>query len=438
MDRTERTKKSSGRDLLLVILGITFGIFITRSWYERPREERPAPLLETVEQAEPEAEPEAGPAAVVRTVQGLILPREGLPRSAGRPLQRVEKIEQEIHVSAPALPKPGDEESLEPDMDHNERYGVESFTFRMAMLPPRGSSFVNMMEAFADEIFEESGGRVRFKFYPGGVMGVDPDYIKRMKMGFIAGACFSGLGLGGIVPQARVPEMPFTFKDSDEAAHVRRRVIPMIEELFENKEYTILGWIDKGTTYFFSHDPIFTVGDIKRHKCWVRAGDRLAESLFDAIGLSPIAIPEPDVLLSLQSGLLNAVYASPSRLLQEEWFTKVRYKVEIPLNDPIGAVLLTRRSFDRLSPDLQALMKQTLAKHLKGFNETVQQENQEALGVLYADHGIQRTVPDEDVRRQFAYVGEEVRMQNLGVLWDEEILSTAMSALHAYRLEGQN
>jgi len=29
-------------------------------------------------------------------------------------------------------------------------------------------------------------------------------------------------------------------------------------------------------------------------------------------------------------------------------------------------------------------------------------------------------------------------MQNLGVLWDEEILSTAMSALHAYRLEGQN
>ena len=136
MNKTERTRKSSGRDVLLVILGIACGIFITRSWYERPREARPAPIPETVEQAEPEAEP----AKVARMAQGLILPREGLPRSAGRPLRRVEKIEQEIPVSPPALPKARDVADRPESEDHYDWYGVESFTFRLAMLPPKSSS----------------------------------------------------------------------------------------------------------------------------------------------------------------------------------------------------------------------------------------------------------------------------------------------------------
>lgn len=152
----------------------------------------------------------------------------------------------------------------------------------------------------------------------------------------------------------------------------------------------------------------------------------------------PVPIADPEVLTSLQTGIINTVYASPTRLLQEHWFTKVRYVIELPMNDPIGAVLLTRRSFDRLSPDVQILMKQTLAKHLKTFNGNVLEENQEAMSVLYTDHGIQRIVFDEDGRRQFEFLGEEVRVQNLGRLWDEEILSAAMSALQAYRLEQQN
>ena len=452
-----RTEKSRRLKVLLVILGIVIGIFITRSWYERPREESPVPVPEIIKQAEPETRPaeptrraqglilprEGMPRSagrplqreVARTAQGLILPKEGMPRSPGRPFQRVEKTDQEIPSSRPAPAKSSDEASRRWPEDDDVRYGGESVVFRMAMLPPKGSPFTNAMEAFAHEVREESGGRVSFRLYPGGQMGDDLDYIMRMKIGTINGACLPGLGLGKIIPQARIMEMPFVFRDLDEAVHVRKGITPMIEKLLEDRGFVVLGWVDEGATYFFSYYPVLEVYDFRRCRCWSRVSDPLAESLFEVLGLTPIPIAEPEVLASLQTGIVDTVYAGPTMLMQQHWFTKIRYVIDLPMNYPISAILLKKRSFDRLWPDLQVLIKQSMGRHLEAFNKMVPNENREGMEALLAMHGLQRIVFDDDGRRAFESIGEEVRRRNLGHLWDEKILDASMSALQEYRLE---
>src|SRR5690606_39759296 len=46
-------------------------------------------------------------------------------------------------------------------------------TFRIATLAPDGSSWMTAMRAATDEITARTDNRVRFRFFPGGVMGND-------------------------------------------------------------------------------------------------------------------------------------------------------------------------------------------------------------------------------------------------------------------------
>ena len=50
---------------------------------------------------------------------------------------------------------------------------VQAKTFKIATISPDGTFWMKQMRAGAKEIAEKTQGRVKFKFYPGGVMGND-------------------------------------------------------------------------------------------------------------------------------------------------------------------------------------------------------------------------------------------------------------------------
>ena len=55
------------------------------------------------------------------------------------------------------------------------------FKFRLATLTPKGSTWMNTMEAMGAAINEKSGGQIEFKWFPGGAMGDEKDFLKELK-----------------------------------------------------------------------------------------------------------------------------------------------------------------------------------------------------------------------------------------------------------------
>ena len=53
-------------------------------------------------------------------------------------------------------------------------------TFKIATLSPDGSYWMTTMKAAAKEIAEQTENRVKFRFYPGGVMGNDKAVLKKI------------------------------------------------------------------------------------------------------------------------------------------------------------------------------------------------------------------------------------------------------------------
>jgi len=61
---------------------------------------------------------------------------------------------------------------------------------------------------------------VRFKIYPGGVLGDEKDMRRKMHVGQIQGAVFTSTGLSGIFSEMDVFQIPFLFKSYDEVDYV--------------------------------------------------------------------------------------------------------------------------------------------------------------------------------------------------------------------------
>jgi TRAP-type C4-dicarboxylate transport system substrate-binding protein len=62
------------------------------------------------------------------------------------------------------------------------------------------------------ELREKSGGRLGLRIYAGGIAGDELDVLKKMRIGQIQCAAFSGLGFGKILPMVRVLDLPYLFK----------------------------------------------------------------------------------------------------------------------------------------------------------------------------------------------------------------------------------
>ena len=55
---------------------------------------------------------------------------------------------------------------------------AQATTFKIATIAPDGTTWMQEMRAGADVIKQRTGGRVQFRFFPGGVMGNDRSVLR--------------------------------------------------------------------------------------------------------------------------------------------------------------------------------------------------------------------------------------------------------------------
>jgi TRAP-type C4-dicarboxylate transport system substrate-binding protein len=258
----------------------------------------------------------------------------------------------------------------------------QTFVLKFATLAPAGSAWMQLLQAWADEVGEKSDGRLIFKIYPGGVQGDEPDVLKKIRFGQLQGGAFTGYGIGHIYSPARALELPFLFKNLDEIDYVRKRFMPTIEQGYRDNGYELLGWMEVGLIYFFSQEPIYSLDDLKKRRIWEWTGDPMGQAFFDAAGIAPVPLSIIDVYTSLSTGLIDTVYCPPLGAIALQWFTKTRYITNVPMANGIGSLVVSNRFFQRLPQDLQKLLKQTGRKTGEKLIAVTRRDNRQSLEIL--------------------------------------------------------
>lgn len=275
---------------------------------------------------------------------------------------------------------------------------ASSYTLKFATLMPVGTAWSKILDDWVRQIEEKSGGRIKIKMYAGGVMGDEPDVLRKIRKGQLHGGLFTGYGIGHIYSPARVLEMPFLFKNVEESDYVREKIMPDLEIGFREKGFELLGWPEVGFIHIFSTQPISSVDDIKNLQIWLWQGDPLGEAFFKAANVDPIPLSIMDVYtqLSAAHGSINTVYTSTFGALALQWYTKLRYATRIPMTNAIGGIVISNRFYNSLPADLQQILKTTSKSISIDIRESAREENRKSIAIL-EKNGIEFMLDWDDV-----------------------------------------
>jgi TRAP-type C4-dicarboxylate transport system substrate-binding protein len=107
--------------------------------------------------------------------------------------------------------------------------------------------------------------------------------------------------------------------------------------------------------------------------------------------------------------------------------------LDLPLANSNGAVLLSRKQYDKISPDQQKILKDVSREYLGKLTALSRQDNEKSLKLI-EDAGIKFTrIADQNQIAKFYETGEEARQSLVGKLFDQELLDRVEKRLDDYR-----
>jgi TRAP-type C4-dicarboxylate transport system substrate-binding protein len=237
---------------------------------------------------------------------------------------------------------------------------AQAKVFKIATISPDGSSWMVKMRGGGKEIERLTQGRVKFKFYPGGVMGNDQTVLRKINLGQLQGGAVPGGSLVRFARSSQIYSLPLLFQSFDEVDFVRHYVDPIIVDELEQGGFVTFGLAEGGLAYLMSDSEITGVKDLKRKKIWVPDADPNAIKVVESFGLSPIPLSIGEVLPSLQTGVIDSVTTSPIAAIALQWHTRVQYLTNLPLSYFIAVLAIDRKAFSAIDPQDQQLVRSVM------------------------------------------------------------------------------
>lgn len=263
-------------------------------------------------------------------------------------------------------------------------FAKETYTLKFATLLPTGTAWSKILDNWVKEVETKSQGRLKFKMYSGGVMGDEPDVLRKIRKNQLQGGLFTGYGIGRIYSPARVLEIPFLFKNTNESDYVRDQLMPEIEIGFKQGGFELLGWPEIGFIHFFSQHKIESIEDMRKSRIWLWQGDPLGEAFFAAAKISPVPLSIIDVYsqLAAKHGSIDTVYISTFGAIGFQWHSKLKYATNISITNAIGGLVISNRFFDKLPADLQQLLKTSGKRMSDKIRKNARFENKKSRNLL--------------------------------------------------------
>ncbi len=310
--------------------------------------------------------------------------------------------------------------------------GTDHLRIKFATLAPEGSTWMQVLRAMDAEVQARSHGRVRFVFYAGGVAGDEIDVLRKIRIGQLHGGAFTGVGLGAVVPSVRVLELPLLFRTAEEFDFVTKHLEAKFARAFAKRGFILLTFAEAGSVHIFSQKAIRRRADLQRVKIWAWQEDPLAGALLTRYDVAPVPLPLPEVLPSLQTGLIDAFYAPPLAAIAFQWFHQVSYMSATSLTKAVGGILVSRSRWDAIPPDLQNMVREVAKRYARRVVARTRRENQEALAVLKRN-GIQIVDLDPGEKRHLLEISRQVWEGQAGRLYPRALLDEVQSLLRRYR-----
>ncbi|MBM3513241.1 MAG: hypothetical protein FJX59_05940 [Alphaproteobacteria bacterium] len=224
-----------------------------------------------------------------------------------------------------------------------------------------GSSSDAFFKDYAKALSDRSGGAVTPKLLIYGEAGSEEQVLAGLRRGRMHIGSISALALASLIPELEVTKIPFLFDSAAEFDFVVDNVLlPEFEALIADKNLTVVRWIDLGELSLFGRKPLLRPENVRGYR--MRASsDAATQAFFAAVGADLVFVAAPEIVPSLQTGLLDGgaitttAYAQTGLAQQASHLTMTAHAY-------LGALLIANKSWlETLPTETRTLVRDAFA-----------------------------------------------------------------------------
>ena len=235
---------------------------------------------------------------------------------------------------------------------------------RIGFILSRSSQLGAGADAFANDIARRTNGRFKVEIYPDAMLGGEVALMRAVQLGALDLAFITGAPLPYLVPAEGIFDIPFLFRDAQQARDVLDGPIgrEYLVKMDENGIHA-LAWGENGIRQLTtSGRKIVTPGDVVGLRLRLPQSAAMAAG-FDALGADVQQIPFNRVYGALQSGRVEAE-ENPVATILSARFSNVQTQLFMTNHayDPT-VILMSQDVFASLSSDDQARFQEAVLKN---------------------------------------------------------------------------
>jgi TRAP-type C4-dicarboxylate transport system substrate-binding protein len=219
------------------------------------------------------------------------------------------------------------------------------------------------MKNFAARIEKGSAGKIKPEIYPASQLGSNQRMIEGVQFGSIQGYVGPAEFLTALDPRFQVLGAPGLFRDLTHAhkSTYASAFQEKFSELGAARNGKVVASFPTGAYVFTFTKPVSNLAEMAGKKTRVLPSTMQMEQV-RALGATPVPMPLGEVLPALQQGALDGAMSTLDVFVPLRYYDTAKYLVDTEQAVLTSVVVLSRKWFSALSPDLQKLVMDSAQK----------------------------------------------------------------------------
>ncbi len=275
--------------------------------------------------------------------------------------------------------------------------GTAAFSTDQKRITIKIGSYVTPQSVWGKEITtaikavkNRSENTVDIKHMHSGMLGSDGNMLDQVLLGGIQGAGIQTTTLATIIPEANIIEMPFLFRDPEEAYYLLDEVVmPELQKKLDAKGLISSSLIESGFMDFVMSGPVRRPADLKTMKIgsWESP---VHIAFWKSQRATPIPIPATEVFNAYARGMVDSGANTANALITWDklfgnglkrdriYITKIGFCYQA------GLLVMNKSFYNSLPADIRSIFKEELGRFTKTLRKKLREAEPDAFRQLQA------------------------------------------------------
>lgn len=240
--------------------------------------------------------------------------------------------------------------------EHASAAKKKVITVQLGTIAPATSAWAKVAMEYKKDIEESTDGRLEIVPFFGGQLGTEASMLQQVQMGTLQGAAVTSSAVAKVVPEMNIYEMPFLFRDIEEARTITDLVIaPALTDKLGKRKLFGSAMFENGFRNFITKKFIKKPEDLKGLK-FASEESKIHLAFWKSLGAAAVPKPATELYISLHRRVVDGADNSILGIYALNLYTKTKRITESEHIYQAAIIVCNKDWWDSLPDDLRQIL----------------------------------------------------------------------------------